>query len=357
MKGLILCAGKGTRLRPFTYSRPKTLLPVANKPVLMYAIEQLKHAGIDEIGIVINPCQEAIFREQIRSMKPSKLSITWIHQKDPRGIADAVRHAEHFIGNEPFLLLLGDNLIQQSLEAIKRQVVSYKSSGAVMLARVDHPCEYGIAQIEGGRMVRVEEKPSSPKSNLAIIGAYAFDHHIFTAVRMISPSVRGEYEITDAIQWLMDHGYPISHSITDQHHSDVGTVSRWLEANRWKMDELTAGRSYISPRSTVNQCTIIDPVIVGEDCTLKNATIGPYVSIGPGTIIEECRIENSIILEGTHLKQIPIKIKNCVFGCHVQFINYPTDEALGQFILGDGSSVYLLLGDHTPKNHRKGEEQ
>ncbi|MDN4594154.1 glucose-1-phosphate thymidylyltransferase [Polycladomyces subterraneus] len=345
MKGLILCAGKGSRLRPLTFSQPKTLLPVANKPVLMYAIEQLVHSGIDDIGIVINPFQEKMIREQIRLMKPSKLSITWIHQKNPQGIADAVRQAEQFIGKEPFLLLLGDNLIQQSLVGIKRQVVSFKRNGAIMLARVENPREYGIAQIEGDRIVHVEEKPSSPKSNLAIIGAYAFDHNIFTAVRMITPSVRGEYEITDAIQWLIDHGFSISFSITDQHYSDVGTVSRWLEANHWKMDELTAGRSHISPKSTVDQCTIIDPVFVGEGCTLKNAIIGPYVSIQAGVTIEECQMESSIILEGAHLKRIPFKIKKSVFGRYVQFSNYLKVGDSGQLILGDRSSMYLGEGE------------
>jgi glucose-1-phosphate thymidylyltransferase len=303
------------------------------------------HSGIRNIGIVINPFQERMFREQIRLMKPSEFSITWIRQKNPKGIADAVRQAEHFIGKDPFLLLLGDNLIQQSLVGIKRQVVNFKRNGAMMLARVENPHEYGIAQIEGDRIVHVEEKPSSPKSNLAIIGAYAFDHNVFTAVRMISPSARGEYEMTDAIQWLIDHGYSISFSITDQHYSDVGTISRWLEANHWKMDELTAGRSHISSKSTVNQCTIIDPVLIGEGCTLKNATIGPYVSIQAGVTIEECQIESSIVLEGAHLKRIPFKIKKSVFGRYVQFSNYLTVGDPGQIILGDRSSMSLGEGE------------
>lgn len=355
MKGLILCAGKGTRLRPLTYSQPKTLLPVANKPVLMYAIDQLIHTGINEIGIVINPSQKKLIHEHIHLINHPNLSLKYIYQKNPKGIADAVRQAEHFIGNEPFLLLLGDNLIQESLEEIKRQVLIHKRNGAMMLARVENPSEYGIAQIENGRIIRLEEKPSAPTSNLAVIGAYAFDHHVFKAVRKIPPSNRGEYELTDAIQWLIDQGYSISHTITDKHYSDVGTVHRWLEANRWKMDELTAGRSIIAPTSTIHQCTIIHPVLIDEGCTLKNATIGPYVSIEAGVTIEECLIENSIILKGTHLKRIPIKIKNSVFGRYVQFSNDLTVENPGQFILGDRSSMQLHHAENSQTSPREGK--
>ncbi|PTX48715.1 glucose-1-phosphate thymidylyltransferase [Melghirimyces profundicolus] len=345
MKGLILCAGRGTRLRPLTYSQPKPLLPVANKPVLVYALEQLARTGIEEIGIVINPFQEGIIRHHIRMAKPRNVSVTMIHQERPRGIADAVRQAEDFIGQDRFLLLLGDNLIQQSLNGLKQDIRQSGRNGSILLARVNNPREYGIASIEGDRIVRLEEKPISPRSNLAVIGAYAFDSRIFTAIHQISPSARGEYEITDAIQWMIDHEGSISYSLTDQHYSDVGTVSRWLEANHWKLNELSAGRSMIDPTSTVKDCTIIDPVIIGEGCTLVESTIGPYVSMEAGVKVDRCRIRNSILLEKAQLERISTPIDRSVFGRHVRVGCPASDEASGRFILGDGSSIYLHPGE------------
>jgi glucose-1-phosphate thymidylyltransferase len=342
MKGLILCAGKGTRLRPLTYSQPKTLLPVVNKPVLWYTIQQLIHVGIEEIGIVINPSQKHVMQEEIHRLA-TKSMITWIYQENPKGVADAVRQDEFFIGKEPFLLMLGDNLIQQTLDEIKNQVVKQKKNGTLMLSRVENPSEYGIALVKGDQIIRVEEKPVLPRSDLAVIGAYAFDSHIFDAINSISPSNRDEYEITDAVQWLIEHGYDISYSITDQYFSDVGTINRWLEANQWKMDELTAGQSSISPKAKLKECTIIHPVFIGDDCTLINATVGPYVSIGSGVTIEDCQVENSIVLEGACVKQIPFKIRRSVFGRYVQLINTLTMGGPGQIVLGDGSTMYVHL--------------
>ncbi|GGE29028.1 glucose-1-phosphate thymidylyltransferase [Marinithermofilum abyssi] len=344
MKGLILCAGRGTRLRPLTFSQPKPLLPVANKPVLVYALEQLARTGIDEIGIVINPFQEGIIHNHIHRVKPRNVSVTMIHQERPRGIADAVRQAEDFIGQDRFLLLLGDNLIQQSLNGLKQDISRSGKNGSLMLARVNNPREYGIASIEGDRIVRLEEKPESPRSNLAVIGAYAFDSRIFNAIHQISPSARGEYEITDAIQWMIDHGCSISYSLTDQHYSDVGTVSRWLEANHWKLNELTAGRSIIAPTSTVERSTIIDPVIIGEGCTIIDSTIGPYVSMEEGVKVDRCRIRNSILLEKARLERISTPIDRSVFGRHVRVGCLPSGEVSGQFILGEGSSLSLYAG-------------
>lgn len=350
LKGLILCAGKGTRLRPFTFSQPKPLLPVANKPVLLYAIEQLINAGIHEIGIVINPFQKNAMAEKIHSVRSLPCLIHWIYQSNPKGVADAVRSAKQFIGQDPFLLLLGDNLIQEPLDNIKQQVLKQRQNGAIMLAKVENPSEYGIAQIEKEKVIRVIEKPSSPISNLAVIGAYAFDHHIFTAIQQISPSKRGEYEITDAIQWLIDHGYAISHTITDRHYSDVGTVPRWLKANQWKMDEITKGQSIIGPDTIMEQCTIHHPVLIGKGCKLIRATIGPYVSIEDHVTIDSCQIENSILLKGTHLKQISFKIKNSIFGRNVHVSNDFSSKPPGQFILGDSSSIYFK------KHPREGEK-
>jgi glucose-1-phosphate thymidylyltransferase len=311
LKGLILCAGKGTRLYPFTLKHPKTLIPVANTPILQSCIEKLTEQGISEIGVVIHPSQESDIRECLGEKKD--VTITYIYQNEAKGISDAVKQAETYIGDEAFLLLLGDNLISDSLRELKIDVEERGSHASLLLAEVANPQDYGIAEVLEERIIRLEEKPRIPKSKLAVLGAYAFNGSIFAAVSDIKPSGRGEYEITDAIQWLIDQSLAVTYHVTEKLNMDVGTLARWLESNRKRLDEIR-GEELKHESVILDNCILIEPVSIAKGSVLKDCTIGPYVSISADSHIEDCRIENSIILSGVHLQHIAYSLKDTVIG-------------------------------------------
>lgn len=329
MKGLILCAGKGSRLYPFTYNRPKTLIPVANTPLLQLAIVKLMELDIDEVGIVIHPSQETGIRAQFGEGEALGISITYIYQHEAKGIAHAVKQAQAYISDEPFLLLLGDNLISASLSALKNDIELGVVQASLLLAEVEVAQDYGIAEIRDERIVGIEEKPVNPKSNLAVLGAYAFTNDIFVAIDEILPSKRGEYEITDAIQRLTDQGKVVSYHITDQLNIDVGTMDRWLKANQQLLSsDVSKNRIHSSVR--LENCTILEPVSIEKDCVLKDCQIGPYVSVGEGSNLDNCHIENSIILNGVYSKNLPFLLKNVIIGDHSIIISAQTDEGVNE---------------------------
>ncbi|NOU94845.1 NTP transferase domain-containing protein [Paenibacillus sp. LMG 31456] len=300
MKGLILCAGKGTRLQPFSNHKPKVLLPVANKPIIYYCIEKLVELEIYEIGIVIRPDHSAIFMEEVGAGERWGVEITYINQNVSLGISDAVRHAEAYLNNHSFVLLLGDNLITQSLEGLCHSILQDSRDAAILLGKVSNPRDFGIAEIQGEQIIGLEEKPAIPKSDLAILGAYAFKPSIFEAIHSISPSARGEYEITDAIQWMINKGYSVAYQVTEKNYSDVGTMDRWLEANRWMLqliDDIDLHRVH----DRYEGCTFIYPVLIDASSELIDCVVGPYVTIGPNARLEKCTIVNSILLEGPYL--------------------------------------------------------
>lgn len=344
MKGLILSAGKGTRLQPFSYTQPKTFLPVANKPVIQYCVEKLVDIGITDIGIVIHPSLTQQFHELLGSGDQLGVSISYINQQEQKGIADAVKCAESFVNHEPFILLLGDNLIQESLWQLNQPVENKVANASIMLARVDNPQDFGVAEIKGQKIIGIQEKPKHPKSNMAVIGAYAFDSSIFKAVHAISPSARGEYEITDAIQWLIDQDCKVTYSKTDKHYSDVGTTDRWLEANRWMLDQLGNDKER-SSRSHIEKCTIIPPVEIGDNCHLENCVIGPYVSIANKARVIQCNMKNSIVLEGAELTNIN-NINRSIFGKDSIAAGSLKDDKSAEFILGDKCSVVNSNGNY-----------
>ncbi len=313
LKGLILCAGKGTRLYPFTVSYPKTLIPVANVPLLHGCIDKLIDQNITEIGIVIHPSQESSITESVQKIDEQNIRITYIYQRKPAGIANAILQAKNFIGEESFILLLGDNLISTSLQILKDQVDIEKNDAALLLAEVDHPQDYGIAEVTGSKIVRLEEKPQKPKSNLAVLGAYAFSSSIFKAAETIKPSARGEYEITDAIQWLIQEGYPVAYQKTEISSIDVGTVERWITANRKMLKEMLY-ESYIHPSVIVKNSTIFGPVSIEQNCVIEDAVIGPHVSIGENSTINGCSIQDSILLSHVHLEKIGHLLREMVVG-------------------------------------------
>ncbi|MGN7468996.1 glucose-1-phosphate thymidylyltransferase [Brevibacillus sp. SAFN-007a] len=340
MKGLILCAGRGTRLHPFSYSQPKTLLPVANHPVLHYCISKLRDVGVHDIGIVIHPSQVQIPR-LVGNGSQFGATITFIEQEVPLGIAHAVHLAQPFLQDEPFILLLGDNLLMDSLHGLMRAFTCEKSDGAVMLSEVERPQDYGIAEVQEGRLVSVQEKPRQPKSNLAVIGAYLFTPPIFESIATLQPSARGEYEITDAIQSMIDRGFHIAHAITSGKYSDVGTIDRWLEANRWMLTKELGQTHQIGRRSVVTNCEIVGPVVIGEDCHIENCRLGPYVSIQNGVHLKNCtHIENSILLENSSLMDVAWSVTDSVFGRSSQLTGQSAN-ASGVFILSDKSSIRI----------------
>lgn len=342
MKGLILCAGRGTRLYPLSYTQPKTLLPVANKPVLHYCIEKLTELGITDIGIVINPSQIQI-REYVGDGSRFQASITFIEQTKPLGIAHAVKLAQPFIQDHPFMVLLGDNLLMDSLQPLYQSFKDSQTGCAVLLREVDRPQDFGIAEIENGRIVSIEEKPAEPKSNLAVIGAYLFTPAIFDAIAALQPSPRGEYEITDAIRTFIQQGNSIAFTVTHQHYSDVGTMERWLSANRWMLDQMIGKEILVGENTVIENCELIPPVLIGDHCTLKNCKIGPYVSIQDRATLDNCiEITNSILLEDTSLVDIDWYIKDSVFGRSSQLVGTSSLQS-AVFVVSDRSYVLLPI--------------
>jgi glucose-1-phosphate thymidylyltransferase len=340
MKGLILCAGRGTRLHPFSYSQPKTLLPVANHPVLHYCIGKLREVGVHEIGIVIHPSQIQI-PEYVGDGSHYQATITFIEQEKPLGIAHAVQLAQPFINDEPFILLLGDNLLMDSLHQLTQTFAQTRADGVVMLSEVERPQDYGIAQVKEGRLISVQEKPMQPKSNLAVIGAYLFTSPIFAAIATLRPSARGEYEISDAIQTMINHGCHIAHTLTTSKYTDVGTIERWLEANRWMLSRELGLGYQIGPKSVVHNCEIIGPVRIGDGCYMENCRVGPFVSIQDGVYLKNCsHIENTIMLENSSLTDIDWTVTHSVFGRSSHIIGNRTTKE-GVFLLSDKSSITL----------------
>ncbi|MBM7567237.1 glucose-1-phosphate thymidylyltransferase [Paenibacillus sacheonensis] len=290
---------------------------------------KLMELGIDQVGIVIHPSQEAGIRGQFGEGEALGISISYIYQHEAKGIAHAVKQAQAYIADEAFLLLLGDNLISSSLSALKGDIELGGVQASLLLAEVAAPQDYGIAEIQDERIVGLEEKPAKPKSNLAVLGAYAFTKAIFAAIDEIRPSKRGEYEITDAIQRLIEKGQQVAYRVTDQLNIDVGTMDRWLKANQ-KLLGADASMSRIHESAVLERCTIVEPVSIDKDCVLKDSQVGPYVSVGAGSMLENCLIENSIILNGVHAQNLPFPLKNVIIGEHSIVTGVHKDEGVNE---------------------------
>lgn len=338
MKGLILCAGRGTRLYPLSFSQPKTLLPVANQPVLHYAIRKLTEIGVTEIAIVMQPSQTQI-RQFVGDGTRYGVTVSFIEQHQPLGIAHAVSLARSFMQGDAFVLLLGDNLLIDSLQPLRDVFRMSGADCAVLLSEVERPQDYGIAELKAGRIVRVEEKPKHPKSNLAVIGAYCFNSRIFDCIDALKPSARGEYEITDAIQMLIDRGHMVAHTLTTGMYFDVGTVDRWLSANRCVLSRELGDEVRIGEGSVVENCEMVGPLVIGKGCRLSNCKLGPFVSIQDGVELVNCRhIQDSILLDHTTLKDIDWVISKSVFG-RSSYLAGNSPAQSGVFVVSDKSYV------------------
>lgn len=351
MKGLVLSGGHGTRLRPLTYSQQKQLIPVANKPILFYAIEDLIASDIHDIGIIVGPNRDQVERT-VRS-RDWDARIEFIPQDAPRGLAHTVLISEDFIGDESFVMYLGDNLL---CNGITEHTNSFRASGAdasILLTEVDHPERFGVAELdEQGKVVHLVEKPKVPASNLALVGVYLFRPVIFEAVKSIKPSWRNELEITDAIQWLVDEGYHVKASIARGWWKDTGMPGDILSANNLILDALlpsccgkimdgsiVQGRVKIGDGSILENGSVVrGPAIIGKNCKISNSYVGPYTSVGDDCEIVNSEIEGSIVMDGARI-DVRRKIVDSLIGANVRIFESIQKPKGYRFVVGDSSEV------------------
>ncbi|MDY7077831.1 MAG: glucose-1-phosphate thymidylyltransferase [Chloroflexota bacterium] len=355
MKGLILSGGKGTRLYPLTYTNAKQLIPVANKPILFRVIEAIRDAGITDIGIVVGDTAEEIKTAVGRGGRWG-VKITYIFQEHPLGLAHAVRVSRDFLGDERFVMFLGDNVIQGGISGLIEQFGVSKWNSQIVLTRVSQPEQYGVAELDtDGQVTQLVEKPKEPKSDLALVGIYMFDHHIHQAVDNISPSWRGELEITDAIQWLVERDYQVYPYIHRGWWIDTGAPTAMLEANSLVLEELTpTTEGYVDRDSEVDSRVTIEtgaevinsvvrgPTIIGERTRVINSYVGPFTSIYHDVVIEDSEIERAIVLEHSKIHDIPARIQDSLIGRHVSLVRSPIKPKAYKLTLGDHSQVGIL---------------
>jgi glucose-1-phosphate thymidylyltransferase len=355
MKALILAGGKGTRLKPLTNTLAKQLIPVANKPILYYVLEQVVEAEIRDIGIIISPETGQGIREAVGDGSRWNAQITYILQPEPLGLAHAVKTARDFLGDSPFLMFLGDNLIQGGVKSFVKEFTTKKVDALVLLKEVPDPRLFGVAELnEKGEITRIVEKPREPKTNLAVPGVYLFTRDVHQAIERIKPSWRGELEITDTIQQLIDSGKKVRSHILTGWWLDTGKKDDLLEANRIVLDEFmkrdlggqidaesqVAGRVEVGEGTNIENSTIRGPASIDEGCQVKNSFIGPFTSIGAGTVIEHSSIEHSVILENCLISGIE-RLADSVIGRGTEAIKGEQNLKAVRLFLGDDAKVEL----------------
>ncbi|MEK7330893.1 MAG: glucose-1-phosphate thymidylyltransferase [Candidatus Eisenbacteria bacterium] len=373
MKALVLAGGRGTRLRPITHTYAKQLVPVANKPVLFYGLEALRDAGITEVGIVVSDPREMLqpdhrTGEQLTVMVNSQaeiraavgdgsafgLKVTYIQQEAPLGLAHAVKISQPFIGREPFVMYLGDNLIKDGITPFVREFLAEKPDAQILLAHVKTPWEFGVAELDGDRVVKLEEKPKQPKSDLALVGVYLFDEKVFEAVNAISPSPRGELEITDAIQHLIDGGKRVRSHVITGWWKDTGKVEDLLEANRIVLADLTTGidgtldqDSVVEGHVRIGRGTVVErsrlrgPLVIGAGARIADSYVGPFSALADGVVLRHCELENSIVLERSRLENLPHRVESSLIGRDVVVTTSESRPRAHRLMLGDSSRVEL----------------
>ena len=351
MKGLILSGGKGTRLRPLTYTSAKQLVPVANKPVLFYGIEAIAGAGIRDIGIVVGETHAEI-RAAVGDGSRWGVRVEYIEQDAPRGLAHAVKISQPFIGTDPFVMYLGDNLLNKGITHFVDQFAREKPAAQILLARVPDPQMFGVAELRNGNVVRLVEKPKEAIGDLALVGVYMFGSEIFDSVNQIAPSLRNELEITDAIQNLIDRGLTVRPHIVEGWWKDTGKLEDILEANRLILDTLerriegkvdddsrVEGKVVIEDGATVERSVIRGPAIIGRGARIVHAYVGPFTSIMNDVEIRDSEVEHSIVLEGASLSDLANRVIDSLIGKNVRIYRIPLKPSAYRFMLGDNSEV------------------
>lgn len=351
MKGLILSGGAGTRLRPITFTRAKQLVPVANKPILFYGIEAIRDAGITDIGIVVGDTKDEVI-QTVGDGSALGVSVTYIEQEAPLGLAHAVKIARGFIAGDSFVMYLGDNLIKDGIAPLVEEFRTAKPNCQILLAHVPNPEMFGVAELEDDKVVRLVEKPEEPATDLALVGVYMFDSNIFEAVDAIRPSGRGELEITDAIQYLIDHGYTVHPHIIAGWWKDTGKLEDLLEANMIMLDTLkgridgevdeasnVTGKVVIEPGAQIVGSVIRGPAIVGKDSRIENSYVGPFTSIHEDVVITGSEVEHSIIMPGVRIAKIGHRLSDSLLGRNVRLTKTDRKPVSFRLMVGDNSEV------------------
>ncbi|MBN1155351.1 glucose-1-phosphate thymidylyltransferase [candidate division KSB1 bacterium] len=354
MKAIITSGGKGTRLRPITHTQNKHLIPIANKPILYYALDTIAGTGIKEVGIVTN--QEGMeVRNDIGDGSRWGVNVTYIEQSAPLGLAHVIKISEDFIAGEPFIFYLGDNMV---VGGVKRFIDAFEQDNVncfLTLARVKDPERFGVPEIVGNRIISVEEKPAQPKSKFAVAGIYIYDQAIFEAVNNIKPSARGELEISDAHQYLLEHGYKVGYSEITGWWKDTGKPADLLEANRLVLEHLEpaiqrgtvkdstiAGNVIIGEGAQICNSNVRGPVIIGKRTKIENSYVGPFTSIYDDCIVRNSEVEFSIVLCQCQIINVGIRIESSILGNDVQIVKAKEKPATHKFMIGDQSRVELV---------------
>jgi len=354
MKGIILHGGHGTRLRPLTHTGPKQLIPIANKPISQYVLEDLRNSGITDIAIILGDVLPEKVKSYYDDGSKFDVKITYITQEKPAGIAHAVGLAEDFVGENPFVVYLGDNMLKGGISKYVQEFQKENSDAIVLLCKVENPQQFGVAEFDKeGNIVRLIEKPKKPPSNYALTGIYFFKPPIFKMIKKLKPSWRGELEITEAIQNLLDEGYKVSHRIVEGWWKDTGTVEDIIEANILVLDELepriegkvedkfsVQGRVAIEKNARVKKGALIrGPAIIGENSILEeNVYVGPYTSIGNNVKVIKGEIENSIIMDNCTI-EINTKIIDSIIGANSEVITNQKGPKGHRLLVGENSKI------------------
>lgn len=354
LKGLILSGGKGTRLQPITHTSAKQLVPVANKPVLFYGIEAMVAAGVEEIGIIIAPETGDEIRSVAGDGSKFGAKITYILQDAPEGLAHAVLTAEEFLGDSPFVMYLGDNLLRDGIVSLADRFRESNPDALILLTRVPDPEHYGVAELDDGKVVALAEKPAEPRTDLALVGVYMFTPAIFEAARSIEKSARGELEITDAIQHLVDTGKNVEPHLVDGWWKDTGRLEDMLQANRLVLEDIAPssegelidtqleGRVAIEPGARLERCVVRGPAVIAAGARLTDAYIGPYTSIDRDVTIERSEVEYSIVLEGSRIADLGARLEASLIGKHSQVVRTEGMPKTYRLLVGDKCELSLV---------------
>ncbi|MET7461361.1 glucose-1-phosphate thymidylyltransferase [Nonomuraea sp. NPDC005501] len=353
MKALVLAGGKGTRLRPLTHTSAKQLVPVANKPVLFYGLEAIRAAGITSVGIVVGDTG-AEMRETVGDGSRFGLEVTYIPQEAPLGLAHCVLIARDFLGDEPFVMYLGDNFLIGGIADLVDAFGAASHDAQILLTKVAEPQFYGVAELgPDGQILRLEEKPENPRSDLAIVGVYTFSPAIHEAVRAIEPSARGELEITDAIKWLIDHGYSVHSHFVSGYWKDTGRLQDMLECNRIVLDTIRpdirgavdgaseiSGNVVIEPGASVEGSVIRGPAVIGAHTVIRDSYVGPYTSIAESCLIRDSEVEYAIVLRDSSITGIS-RLTYSLIGRNVEVTRAQGMPNACQLMVGDHSKVQV----------------
>jgi glucose-1-phosphate thymidylyltransferase len=355
IKGLVLSGGKGTRLRPLTHTAAKQLVPVGNRPILFHVLDNLKNAAVEDVGIVISPETGNAIREAVGDGRAWGMNLNFITQSEPLGLAHAVKVARHFLGNDSFVMYLGDNLIGSGIRKHLDRFVSSGADASILLKEVDNPSSFGIAEVDTDqRVLRLIEKPKDPRSSLALVGIYFFTEQIHEAITKISPSWRGELEITDAIQALLDSGGKVLSDVVQAWWLDTGKKDDLLTANTVVLDEWVkrridgevdaqshiTGRVQLGPGSRVHNSTVRGPVVIGEKVLVENSFIGPFTSIGNGCRIVSSVLEHCVLLENARIEQVD-RLEDSLVGKNSVVLRDHKIHQAYRLMIGDDSEVLL----------------